>query len=462
VGVVVRKQDELFNGVSNELYLYNRLIEYLKDRIRPEEEYEVGKGEMLLVSTVLSSLSNNLSFPDYNRGFAKELRKYLKDVEEKVDDVNGFKCVELFELIRLYFHTMTHRAISETNINSIHGMMDGQSEIVRDDEDFYFKKDLFAFLNNKMFYKPAVFTFEEGVMKKFHDFFIDFISYMPMKVKEMKMRSEDAIRTGNLYLSQGILRPPNLPQDYENFLNCLGAFYAEDKFELSNDFFNPDVLYLPLSKLARGACIDSSVLFVPNANFLRGLARGSPNDVFDLLKQNGHNFSFDHFFESIMKYLSNYGSSQPGSATSFNGPSLYASETFQKVVMDPMRLTMSPEEMDGICAYLDLVTMLSNNSEKIQSYFTNQKLPWIRLCLAGAKIRAIPREIRARMIGAAAAMIGQNCSLETVNSLWEMLYTSRLIGQENGDLKVLLTVFEKQKARPQELCNNKIILCVLG
>jgi len=417
--------------ILNDFLCFFRLIEFLKVYLCKDDEFEVSKPEVYLITSVMNAIANNLMLPDYDQYYAKEVQKYIKDMEEKSVENNGFRCYELLELIRLMYHVMTHRALSETNINSLQG---AQSDILRNDEDFYFKKDLFAFLTSHIFSKPDIFS-DEFVMRRFHDFFTDFISYMPMKIKEMKMRSEDAAKTANLYSKQGIQRPPNLPQDYENFMGCLGKFYSQDSYDLSSYYFNGEVCYLPLNKLARGACIDPPVLFVPNATFLRGLAKSSANDVFDLLKQNGHNFSFDHFFDSIMKYLSNYGNTQTG-VTGLHGVSLFTSDVFQKVVMDPMRLTMSPSEVQGICAYLDVVIMIGTYSDRIRNFFSNQKVSWIRICLQAAKLRAIPREIRAKMIEAASSMICMNIGLEAVNILWETFYSSKLVGQENGDLRV--------------------------
>lgn len=410
----------------------------MKTNIKLEDDAKFNKSQILLISAVLFSITNHLQLVDYDGNFAKELLKYLRDCEQKTLEDGGFQCPELCELFRLTFHVMTHKAISESNIHSIHAGMGNSPEIVKDEEHVHFKRDVFAFIRDKMFSSLLLFNMEEIIVRRYHQIFKDFIAFMPMKVKEMKGRSEDAAKTAALYQNQGFVRPPNLPHDYESFLECLGVFYSHEEESFSTDFFDPDVRHLALNKLARGACIDSPTMFVPNAKFMVGLAKGAPEDVFDLLRQNGHNFSLDHFFESIMQYLSSFGSGTP---LGISGPNLFVSETFQRVVHDTMRIQMNPAEVEGICAYLDLVKTMCDNSPKVASFFTNQKLPWIRILLETAKIRGISREIRAKMIGTAAAMISEQSSGEFVSSTWEMFYQVRLIGQDNVDLKVVKPIF---------------------
>ncbi|OXA52513.1 hypothetical protein Fcan01_12127 [Folsomia candida] len=414
-----------------------RILEYLKTTIKSDEDFKMDKGQSLLISSVLCSITNHLRLGDYDRNFARDLLKYLKDYDSKTPEEGGFQCPELFEMFRLIFHIATHKALSETNLNSLHsgsGLGSNSADIVRDDEDYEFKRDVFAYMRDKIFSNPSLYTFEENVVKKYHQLLTDFLTFMPMKVKEMKGRSDDAAKTAALYQNQGFVRPSSLPQEYESFLECIGMFYIHDEENLSTDFFDPDVRHLSLNKFARGTCIDSPTMFVPNAKFLTGLAKGAPEDIFELMKQNGHNFSFEHFFESIMQYLSSFGTGVQVNVR-FNGPNLFTSETFQRVVHDSVKIQMNPAEVEGICAYLDLVRMMCENSVVVSGFFTNQKLPWIRILLETAKIRTIPREIRAKMISTAASMIFEHTSCDIVNNVWEMFYQVRLVGQDNVDLK---------------------------
>lgn len=408
-----------------------------------DENTNLDKAQCLLIHSVVFSLWNQMNSPEYNTSFAKEFLKYLKEVSPSIGD-SSFLCPELVDIFRLVFNILSYKAISEQNVNSLHMGIGNTANIVRDDDDSFLRRDVFAFLRDHLFYDSALITFEANVFRRYHELLKDFIVYMPMKVKEMKGRSDDAAKTAALYHNQGFVRPPNLPQEYESFMECLGVFYSCDELNLSVDYFDQGMKHLALNKLARGACIDTPTMFIPNARFMTGLARGAPEEVFDVLKQNGHNFSFDHFFESIMAYLSSFGSN--GSQFGFNGTNLFKTDAYQRVVHDSVRIQMNPAEVQGICVYLELVERVCENSPKVASFFTNQKISWIKILLDTSKIRTIPREIRAKMIGTAAAMISDRCGGDTVTSLWDMFYQVRLIGQDNVDFKVFDSVKDISKS----------------
>ena len=388
--------------------------------------------DVLLISSLLYALDYSSCPQHLNRKFATEMKKYCTEN----NFANGFQCEEVLDLLKLVYFTDTYKLTSETHITSVQStpsyQLDPALADVSEEEEFEFRKDMFSFLKSYLFSKRELFAEEEHVMRRFHTFFTDFITYLPAKVKDLKNRCEDTAKTIHLYNEQGLTHPPNLPRDYENFLECMSLFYSEDDFNLSSEYFSTELQHAYLNKFVRSATVDHPFMFIHNVKMLAGLAKGCPLGVFNLLKQNGHSLSLEHFFDSIIKYLGSFGSQ-----VAFNGPSVYQSDTYQRVINDSMKFTVNPVEIVGICTYLDLIEVLCRNSTNVQHFFTSTKTHWLKVAVSAAKVRSIPREIRAKMLNAAASMIAKDAiGAETALNLWEMFYSVRLIDYGSGDLRV--------------------------
>jgi hypothetical protein len=319
-------------------------------------------------------------------------------------------------------------------VNSIYSVPNPVADVANEllgDDELDFKTDVFNFLKLEVFASEESLCEEEHVMRRFHMMFTDFINHLPMKLQEMKSRSEDATKTAHIYLEQGIARPAHLSADYENLLECLGSFYRLDKeYKLAKDFFSPEAHNVCLSKFIRSLCSDTPAMFVSNTKVLAGLSCSYATGIFALVKQNGHNLSLDHFFDSIMKYLMSFGTQG-----SFNGP-VFQSDAFHRVINDPMKAMLNPNEINGIIAYLEFIQNLCYETV-VKTYFTETKKHWIKVMLGAAKIRALPREVRAEMLEATATMIPfDGSSQETIASLWDIFYSSNLIDFGSGDLRV--------------------------
>ena len=394
-----------------------------------KENIKICKDDVLLITAIMYSLDNNINGNTFDKSFALQFRKYITDAESSL----SFLCPELLDLIKLVYHLSVYRLLTETAVNSIycpHPIADAANDLLGDDE-LEFKSDVFNFLKLEVFCSEEYFNDEEHVMRRFHLLFVEFLVHLPVKLQEMKGRSEDAAKTAHIYMEQGISRPTNLPLDYENFLECLGLFYRMDKeYSLGKDYFSAEPQHVSLSKFIRSLCSDTPNMFVCNAKVLAGLGCSYAAGVFALVKQNGHNMSLDHFFESIMKYLMSFGTQ-----ASFNGP-IFQSDAFQKVVNESLKASLSPNELNGIIAYLELIQNLCYESI-VKAYFTETKKPWIKVILSAARIRPLPREIRAEMLETTSAMIPVDyISHETITSLWDIFYNSKLIDWGSGDLQV--------------------------
>lgn len=383
----------------------------------------------------MSAIDHNLNTENFNRSFANELKKYyVANISSQ-----SFTCPEVLELVRLAFHVAIHKRVTQSSMHSLHNGATSALNLGNEllgNEDLLFKADVFRFLKSDLLRDKEAFASEEHVMRLFHQLFCDFISYMPLKLKDMKTRSEENWKLAEMHLEQGLSRPSDLSREYENFLECLGEFYSADtELELGKDYFRPEPVYGSLSKLVRSLCVDSSAMFLSNVMMLSGLAISFTEGVFDILKQSGHNLSLDHFYDSITKYLQTVGSQLLGEVV-LPSPhtSVYQSDMFQRVVMNPSRL--KPNEISSICAYLELLKSICKQ-RNVQDYFTTNKKHWFHLTLISAKERGFPMEIRIHLLGVAAAMvILEPSSTEYIMSLWEIFYSTRLIEQGTSDLRV--------------------------
>lgn len=426
-----------------------RVLDYLKLQVSPEER-RTTKGDATLIACVLYSIETILSPQEIDRTFHNSLLKYLEDTQDK-----GFKSMELWDVFKLALHISVQKAVgNEPAADSLSSTPRGRStpgpqgdptatqqhiqELLGSDfAEFEFTRNMFEFLRIEIFSHASHYTADQDVIRIFHGYLVDFITHMPMKLKEIKFRSEEIAKTNLICQEQG-LNPPNhdIPV-YESFLECLGEFYEHDPFELGRYYFFEQSQFLPLAKLVRSSCMESPALFVSSMHFLTGITTGNPKAVFGLLRQGGHNASLDHFFESILKYLQTFGVM-----------GVDAGNAMQHPITQYQDLLMNPLEIRGICAYLRLIETVCERHEPARTFFACQKTDWISTMLQVVKIRKIPREIRASMLETCAAMIGEEpLSPDVVSTLWGIFYAAKLIDPGTGDVKEEL---EEKETRLEE------------
>ncbi|CAL8120009.1 unnamed protein product [Orchesella dallaii] len=434
---------DIREGISNCIFCYGaqkevrwaevmRVLDYIKLHICREER-RITRDDVVLIAAVLFAIEHNLHPTDCNVHFGLSLRKYLRDND------NTFKCMEMWDLFRLSFLINAHKAPADSQSPTpapptvgphgdsfLNPLAPSTKSLLEEDSEFEFTRNVFGFLQREIFAKPEFYAADEIISRVFHGYFTDFIIHMPLKLKEIKYRSEEAVRTALICQDQGIITGLQNVPEYESFLECLGEFYSHDKYELGAFYFlDDDIQFLPLSKLVRTCCMESPALFLCAMRFLAGVSSGNPAAMFDLLRQVGHNASLEHFFDSILRYIN-----------SFCGTSLddYNIQGMGRTA--PSMYAMNPVEIKGFCSYLSLVETVCIKYEGARSFFTSQKPMWIRNIMEMSKMRRIPREIRASMLNSLAAMIGEEIlSPETVSTLWDIFYQARLIDPGTGDVK---------------------------
>lgn len=103
-----------------------------------------------------------------------------------------------------------------------HTLPDGHiySEDIEALADAAVESHVFAFLLENLI-KSSLFQQEEFLVRRFHIFFVDFIYYLPFKLKELRVQAEDTARMIEDCERARKPLPENLHRDYEFFLELV-------------------------------------------------------------------------------------------------------------------------------------------------------------------------------------------------------------------------------------------------
>merc|ERR1719187_3227936 len=155
---------------------------------------------------------------------------------------------------------------------------------------------------------------------------------------------------------------------------------------------------------------------------LGGLADspGAAAHCFNLLKLNGNgstNVSLDHFFQSLQQYHQNLKQEQP------MGPdhTIYRTK--------PLTRGISPQEIAGLSAVLDLVSVLCRHSEAARIAVAEHP-GWTAVpTIIGLIGCAVPTQIKYRLLNCLAAIAR---SPDIVHALWQAVEAAQLVGTTGG------------------------------
>lgn len=174
--------------------------------------------------------------------------------------------------------------------------------------------EVFDAMNKLIASNPNIYS-DKFYMRRIHCIFVDFITLMPIKVKELRDKGDEIGRIMSAYIAEGIQPPANLPRSFEKFLLLLSEFYTHDRYSLSLDFWksndekHSDDKQFSLFKFIRSVqdAYLPPILHKSVIQLLSSLAVASPFHVFSFLKmpnmQQTTQFSLDNFFLMLSQYL---------------------------------------------------------------------------------------------------------------------------------------------------------------
>ena len=234
-------------------------------------------------------------------------------------------------------------------------------------------------LENKVFhlvpglvFAASSFAKEEFYQRRMHTIVTDFLTLMPLKIKELRNRADDSARNAVMHEQEGIsYNVPLAGPHFGQLLVLISQLYTGDPLDtcLADVYWCQDTTHVSdpkqvaLYKFVRlaGDLLMPS-LYVPYINMLAGLADTPKAAVqcFSLLKQNSaagtSTVSLDHFFASLSQYYSNLG--QFGQTSARPDMTIYRGS-------QPHTRGISPQEIAGLSSVMDLVTVLASRSEQV-------------------------------------------------------------------------------------------------
>ncbi|UJR23726.1 hypothetical protein I4U23_026706 [Adineta vaga] len=258
-----------------------------------------------------------------------------------------------------------------------HTLPDGHiySEDIEALADTAVEAHVFAFLS-EIVIKSSLFEQEEFLIRRFHTLFVDFIYYLPFKLKELRVQAEDTARMIEDCERARKPLPDNLQRDYEYFLELLSMFYANDHMELhlSEEFWiaadalaghrmmqSPTQQQVALANFVESAGGTlSAYLYCHYIHMLAGISstQSSAHACFELLrfaKDTGGPTCWNRIFQAFLLYRNTY---RPDTLlnqqvqTSFTGtPSPSAIKT------------IAPKEVTALIAVLNLIEVIASQDE---------------------------------------------------------------------------------------------------
>jgi len=327
--------------------------------------------------------------------------------------------------------------------------------LVDDDElvlDSALSSGAFHWLSKCILLSPSI-SREEFYLRRMHQLLTDLIVYMPLKVKELRNRADDAARNKLMHEQEGIqFNVPLQGQHFGQLLSSVAKLYNDiedgSHLELVLDYWCPietstaggatsggggmeryptrKISLYKFLRLAGDLLMPS--LYTPYLEMLASLSRHSQASLhcFNLLKLNGmgqgqggvanggvgNSISWDHFFSSLHQYFVNLRQENQ----------LATSDTIYR--LRPMTKGISPAEIQGLAAVLKLITVVSDHSEPARLAFA-QRPEWqpvpIMVGLLGC---SVPSMLKAELLKTLTSLAK---SPEIALDVWNGLEASNFI-----------------------------------
>ncbi|XP_048463946.1 nuclear pore complex protein Nup205 [Rhincodon typus] len=370
-------------------------------------------------------------------------RQYVTAIHCKLQNSQPWKLTGLQAVIRLAW-ALALRGISQLPDTTALTEFTEADEMIA---NMAISQNAFLFLTDAVVRAEGLHQ-DEFYIRRIHSLITDFLTLMPMKVKQLRNRADEDARIIHMSLQMGSEPPSTVRRDLEHLMLLIGELYQKDPFrlELALEYWcpsepvqttsmtgsfsgltrhRPPQRQVVLSKFVRqmGDMLPPS-LYLPYLKMLRGLANGPhcAHYCFSLLKVNGSSHveniqvvggnpvSWEHFFHSLMLYHEHLRRDIP------------STDTIQYRHM-PLR-GITQREMDGLIAFLQLTGTIVKWSENARLALCEHP-QWTPIVVMLGLIQcSIPPGLKAEILKTLAAF---GKSPEIAASLWQSLeYTQML------------------------------------
>lgn len=368
-------------------------------------------------------------------------------------------------------------------VSTLRSVPNLSTAIIDDDEaimDAALENRLFHLLPEVILPNPLMLK-EEFYHRRMHQLITDFIVLMPLKVKELRNRADDAARNCLMHEQEGIhYNIPKAGQHFENILQTIAKMYEKDPMNLglALDYWCPtdggnnsgmterypqrQVSLYKFVRLAGDLLMPT--LYTPYVKMLVGLSNHPQSALhcFNLLKLNGmtggqqgaNTVSWDHFFSSMQQYFSNLRQEQ---MPFFSGA---ASDVVYRLSR-PMTRGISPAEINGLITVLKLVGTVSRQCEAVRIAMAENSAWQPLLVLIGLLGCAVPSPLKAEIILTLAAF-AKSSSISRV--VWENIESSQIINtipNVANNRQCLGTELEEVESRNEEYPMTQAFLHLL-
>ncbi|KAG1674320.1 Nuclear pore complex protein Nup205 [Nymphon striatum] len=284
---------------------------------------------------------------------------------------------------------------------------------------------------------------EEFYLKKIHGLITDFLILLPLKVKELRNRGDEAARIIMAHQQEGLQPPVNLTTYFHDLMLLIAAIYEKDplKLELASDYWyssepvisvgmtnsysygNPQK-QVALFKFVRlsGDLLPPS-LYMPHVKMLTSLANASSHTAhlcYNLLKMNGispggkhSTVSWDHFFSALHRYYSN-----------LRQETMVSSDTQHIYRHRPATKGITPDEMDGLITVLELIKVVTEQDDMARIALSENQ-QWVPVgVLFGLVGCSIPPHMKGQLLQTLSAF---GHTSDIAENIWQSLEAAQVI-----------------------------------
>ncbi|KAM4746874.1 nuclear pore complex protein Nup205 [Rhinophrynus dorsalis] len=381
-------------------------------------------------------------------------RQYIASIHNRLQDSQPWKVPGLQATVRLAW-ALALRGISQLS------EVTALAEFTEADEamaELAIAGNAFLFLTDAVVGAETFFQ-EEYFIRRTHKLVTDFLTLMPMRVKQLRNRAEEDARLIHMSIQMGNEPPASLRRDLEHLLLLIGELYRKDPFhlELALEYWcpteplqsttlmgsylgvahqRPPQRQVVLSKFVRQMSdLLPATLYIPYLKMLQGLASGPQcaHYCFSLLKMNsgghaenlqaagGSPVSWDHFFHSLMLYHEHLRRDLPSTDSVHH--------------RHPPLRGITQRELDGLISCLQLTTTIIEWSESARLALCEHAQWMPVVVILGLLQCSIPPVLKAELLNTLTAF---GKSPEIAASLWQsleytqVLQTVRSPGQRQG------------------------------
>ncbi|XP_045608227.1 nuclear pore complex protein Nup205 [Procambarus clarkii] len=399
-------------------------------------------------------------------------RTFVQEIHHEVRSDQAWETPGLKAIVQLAW------AVSLANLRqvAVATQLADIDNILEDDDavlDDSLKGKVFSFIQNSILSKKNT-PLDTFYCQRLHSILSDFIIHVPERVKAMKNRADENSRLITANLRESLQPPTNLDQPFEELLICLAALYQDGQCgELVEDYWCPSEILPTASLQYRGQGTRQMALFkfvrlpgdylppslfVPYVNLLTSLATTprSAQYVYNFLRMNsqplshGSNLAWEHFMTALTQYYNNLRIEEPG-----------AMDTMYRARGTPRGIT--PQEVQGIQAVLQLVTMVAEKDE-LSRVALCDNAAWAPLYVCtGLLTCAVPLALKVELVNTLAAFSGTPALAQRV---WELIEGGGLIPVQEGvagyQPRGLLVDIEEVESSREEFTLTRAILKLLG